>query len=217
MGLSRVSDHKLLFSEHDLDSQLHIRQTKVRSMVDEIPKDQFLVSTDQEIVEHIVSKLEVSPLELHLESKTMTQNETEVDVSGDPMRFISPERDGPVYIPGTRVDVNIPFTGDEWIFRYKTNPISSVLPHAEVNQGYLRISVSLPHDVEMEKFKEKIEYEVNQVKYYVENSRKQVETYNQSLQGWILQAICNRRERLDKHADIAKLLNIPITAKKGLK
>ena len=82
----------LLFFENDLDSQLRSRQQKVSRAVDDIPEQQFLISNDQELVDHIVAGLTVEPLMLREE--------------------------------------------------------------AVVNQGYLRISISLPHDAEPESFKE---------------------------------------------------------------
>ena len=119
------------------------------------------------------------------------------------------------YIPGTRVDVDIPFTGEEWIFRYRTNPWSTVFPRAEVNRGNLRISISLPHDAEPERFKESYERELRLIKEYVERSHNQVVGYNQGLPQLVQQAIASRRERLSKHANIAALLDIPLAAKAG--
>ena len=211
-----MRDQNLLFFEDDLDSQLRAGQAQVNVSVDGIPEQQFLISSDQELVEHIVANLTVEPLVLREDAKTMNQAETQVDVSGDPMRGFLPGHSGPFYIPGTRVDVDIPFTGEERIFRYRTNPSSTVFPRAEVNRGNLRISISLPHDAEPERFKESYERELRLIKEYVERSHNQVVSYNQSLPQLVQQAIANRRERLSKHTDIAALLDIPLAAKVGV-
>ncbi len=143
----------------------------------------------------------------------MKKTETQVDVSGDPRRVFRPGQGGPFNIPGTRIDVDIPFTGNEWLFQYRTNRWSSVFPRAEVNRGYLRISISLPHDAEPERFKETYERELKLIKEYVELSYNQVVPYNNSLPQLVQEAIANRRERLNKHADIAALLDIPLAHK----
>ena len=210
-----MRDQNLLFNELDLASQLHDRQLAVSGAVNDISEQQFLISNDEELVEHIVSGHTVQPVVLQEDAMTMNQSETEVDVSNDHRRIFRPGHSGPFYIPGTRVDVNIPFAGEEWIFNYRPDRWSTSFPRAEINRGNVRISISLPHDVETERFKEIYEHEIRLIKKYVEQSYKQVESYNQSLPQLIRQAISSRRERLGRHAKIAELLDIPLSAKAG--
>lgn len=209
----RTQDY--LFAEPDLDDQLRERQRQITAKVDAIPERQFLISSDQEVVDHVIPQLVVEPIMLRLDARTMSKTETKVDVSGDPMRFFSPGRGGPFLIPGTRVDIDIPYTGEDWIFRYRTNPWSTVFPRAEVTRGSLRISISLPHDVAPERFKETYDRELRLISEYVGRARAQVEAYNDSLESLVLQAITDRRTRLGKHAGIAALLDIPLVAKDG--
>ena len=204
-----------LFTELDLDNQLRERQLQVTSKVDAIPESQFLISSDLEVVEHAIPQLVVEPVVLQLDATTMSKAETQVDVSGDPMRFFSPGRRGPFYIPGTRVDIDIPYTGEDWIFSYRTNPWSTVFPRAEVKRGSLRISISLPHDAAPEKFKETYDRELGLIREYVDRAHTQVAAYNESLESLVHQAIADRRNRLGKHAGIADLLDIPLAAKHG--
>ena len=97
----RTQDY--LFAEADLDDQLRERQRQSAAKVDAIPEGQFLISSDQDVVEHVIPQLVVEPI--------MNKAETKVDVSGDPMRIFSPGRRGPFLIPGTRVNIDIPYTG----------------------------------------------------------------------------------------------------------
>ena len=204
-----------LFAELDLDDQLRERQLRVTTTVDAIPESQFLIADDQEVVEHMIPQLLVDPIVLQLDARTMTKTETQVDVSGDPMRIFSPGRRGPFYIPGTRVDIDIPYTGEEWIFRYRTNPWSTVFPRAEVTRGSLRISISLPHDAEAERFKETYDRELRLITEYVGRAHTQVATYNAGLESLVLRAVADRRTRLGKHAGIGDLLDIPLATKDG--
>ena len=211
----RESSRNYLFFELDLDNQLCHRENQVGSLVQNIPEDQFLISKDGDIVEHIVPQLEIKPLELQLDAITSDQNETEVDVSGDPRRYFRSRNDEPFYIPGTRFDIDIPYTGEEWIFRYRTNPYSTVFPQADIIQGKIRISISLPHDVEKERFKNMFDRELRLIRECVERSSEQVLAFNQNLPELIRQAVASRRKRLAKHENIAKLLDIPVKAKKN--
>ena len=204
-----------LFTEPDLGNQLHERQLQVTAKVDGIPESQFLISSDQEVIEHIIPQQVVEPIVLQLDAMTMSKAETQVDVSGDPMRMFSPDRSGPFYIPGTRVDIDIPYTGEDWIFSYRTNTWSTVFPRAEVKRGSLRISISLPHDAAPERFKETYDRELRLIREYVDRAHTQVAAYNESLDSLVHQGITDRRNRLGKHADIADLLDIPLSAKHG--
>ena len=210
-----MRDQNLLFYELDLASQLRDRQLAVSGAVNDISEQQFLISNDDELVGYIVSGHTVQPVVLQEDAMTMNQSETEVDVSNDHRRIFLQDHNGPFYIPGTRVEVNIPFTGEDWIFNYRPDRRSTNFPRAEVGRGNLRIAISLPHDVETENFREIYERELRLLKNYVEGSHKQVVSYNQSLSQVVRQAIANRRERLSKHAKIAELLNIPLAAKAG--
>ena len=188
----------LLFYEDGLDRQLRARQQRVKSDVDSISEQQFLISSDHELLDQIVATLTVEPLVLKEDATTMNQAETQV-----------------FNVPGTRVDVDIPFTGDMWLFQYRTNPWSVMVPSAVVNPGYLRISISLPHDAEPKSFKETYERELKLIRECVERSRNQVVPYNDSLPQLVQEAIINRRERLSKHAGIAGLLAIPLAHKES--
>ncbi len=210
-----MSEPTPLFFASDLADRLRLRQDTICLAVDDVPEEQFLISSDQEIVDHIVSKFSIQPLALQEDAITMDQSETRVDVSGNPMRFIPPDRDGPFLVSGTRVDLNIPFIGEDWLLHCRTSAGSTSFPRARVNGGALRISISLPHDAERKQFKEYYERELNLIKRYVEWSHSQVVAYNETLSQLAIQAIASRRERLKKHADIAGLLDIPLTARKG--
>ena len=210
-----MRDHYLLFYENNLDEQLRARLSQINRAVDDIPEQQFLISNDQELIDHIVANFTVDPLVLREEAKTMNKVETQVDVSDEPFRVFRPGHSGPFYIPGTRVDIDIPFTGKEWLFHCRTSTWFTTFPHAEVNRESLRISISLPHDAESAKFKENYESELQLIKKYVEMSHNEVVAYNQSLPQLVQQAVLSRRERLKKHADIAELLDIPLAEKAG--
>ena len=199
-------EKNFLFCEVDLDRKLRERQQRVSNVVDQIPKDQFLISSDQEIVDHVVADLIVEPIVLCEERMTMAQNETKVDVSHDPMRVSYRRNMGPLEIPGTKVDIDIPFTGEEWIFRCRTNVWSSVFPRGNVKRGRLRMTIKLPHDVDPSAFQNEYEREIGVIREYVGYSRKQVLDNNNGLPNLVQQAVRNRRERLSRHDNIAACL-----------
>lgn len=198
-----------LFAEPDLDRQLRGRQQQASSEVDAIPKAEFLESSDEEVLERVVPQMQVTPITLRLDARTFRQTETKVDISGDPSRPLVYGHRGPFMIPGTRADIDIPFTGDAWVFRYRTNPYSTIFPRGEIKGGTLRISVELPHDIEKEQFKEAYDHEIGLIKECVDRARTQIAGYNESLEALVREAVTNRRTRLGNHAGLADLFDIP--------
>ena len=104
-------DNELLFSKADLDRVLRSHFQQIGSKIDATPKDQFFVSSDDDLINHIRDCLWIDHLEIHEESMEMDQDEIKVDVSRDRDRNPFQDR-GPIYIDGIRVTVTIPFTGD---------------------------------------------------------------------------------------------------------
>ena len=82
-----MRDKNILFFEEDLDAQLRARQQSVSRAVDRIPKDQFLVSSDQEIVDHVVAGLSVEPIVLREEKMTMDQRNLSTTLRHCRLRF----------------------------------------------------------------------------------------------------------------------------------
>ncbi len=145
----------------------------------------------------------------------MDQQETHIDVSGDKMRYFSSGQNGPFYVPRTQVNINIPFSGDTWIFRYRPNAYFSVFPRAEIRDGYLRLSISRPHDADPTSFKSVYEQELKLIRKYVDHAHKQVISYNGSLPNLVQQAINFRRKHLKRHSNIADILEVPLATKPG--
>ena len=210
----------VLFRENDLNEQLCQNQARTVSKVDAIPEDRFLGFSDREIADQILPQLRVEPIALQLDTKTTKVTETKVDGSRgalvrrqpDGGHVMSPPRQG--LVPGACMETNIPYTGEDWIFRYCTDPYWSQRPRGEVRQEHLRISISLPHDAaEPEKFKELYDREIDLIGKYVDSAHKQIAAYNDGLDAVIRQAIAGRRDRLAKYAGLAEVLDIPVAAK----
>jgi hypothetical protein len=212
----------LLFYEESLYEQLQTRQKRAAGTVDEIPQQQLLISTDEQLIAYVEARLRVEPVELHEEARSMRQEECQIDVSGDPRRHFRHDRRGPFYIPGTRVAVTIPFTGEAWIFRYRTSSYWSVFPHGDVKEArggqpsQLTITIEQTHDTDQEQFKKTFEDEVDLIHGYIGYAKNEVEAYNSQLPGVIRSLVQHRRQRLEQHKGIAALLDIPLQNKPGI-
>jgi hypothetical protein len=215
-----MSRENLLFYEGDLDATLRSHQGSISSRVDSIPRDQFLNTSIEELIQHILSVIVVEPLTLYEDRAEMEQRETKIDVSG--WRDRNPFRDrGPINIAGIEVEVVIPYSGDPSLWKLRPGHWQTVFPHADIRApgrdgvGSLRILLSQPADEPPDRFKSLLDEELKSIRFYVEAQRRQIEQFNTGLSGPIRSAILARRERLKRNEGIQDLLGIPLKQRDG--
>ena len=212
-----------LFSGTSLSDVLFATTKSIPELVNKAPKDRFLVSMDEELVEHFVSELAVEPLQIYEGRMERTEfRETQMDVSGrfdyDPF---PEDRRGPLLTHANEVTVTIPFTGEAGLWKLRPNPLRMSFPRAVVvpgrgeEPGMLKFSIIKLHDADEGEFGDDLEKRLDDVRTHIENQRKQVEAFNKQLPSAILDAVKKRRERLEKQEGLAKALDIPVKERSG--
>jgi len=208
-------DDNPLFYEGDLDGTLHNCQNQVTSRVDQIQKDQLLATPEDDLVQHICDSMEVEPITLFEDSAEMEQHETKIDVSG--YRDRNPFRDrGPIYVAGIRVVVSVPYTGDPTLWKMRPNSWQSVFPHAKVVHpghdavGHIDIEIEQPSDEPQDRIKQRLESELELIRFYLRSQKTQIEQFNAALPAKIRQAVQVRKERVRAHEGVVDLLGIPL-------
>jgi hypothetical protein len=210
-----------LFSKGHLSDFLRKQFDKVGEEVRIIPKNQLLSAPKEEIVDHIISKLSIEPLELHEESMVMETSETTINVTGRHDRYNFGQSE-PVLVPGTRVIITIPFTGDPRLWQLRPSHWRSSFPMATVRYpdsrgtGYVDLIVEEPSDIGPEKFKRIVDETLDDIKFYIENQKKEIEQQNATFLQLIERAVDERLDILEKQEGIVKSLNIPIKKREGI-
>ena len=171
---------------------------------------------------HFVSTRAIEPLELYEDRMQLEQSETQVDVTGSPGRdWGFPERSGPLLVPGTQAKISIPFTGDPELWKLRPSTFRTTLPFGDVsapradNAGTLVLTLTKPHDMPQEGFKSDLDRLLNNIRFYVDNQRKDIETFNRDLPNQVRAAVNARRERLRKHEGLSEMLGIPLKPREG--
>lgn len=211
-----------LFYENNLDDFIRSKDREIHAAVNGIERDQFLGSSDEQIANHVESSFAIEPLTLHEDRMTASQKETKVDVSGDRDRAWYRDRsDGPLMIPGVAVTVRVPYTGATGLWRMKSNPWRTSFPRGEVlpaaagRLGEFVITVALPSDADPNSLKQHIDSTLSDVRFYIENQRKQLETWNGQLRATAAAAAHARRQKLEQNQSFMKVLNIPLERREG--
>jgi hypothetical protein len=216
----RYREQNYLFAEYDLSDSLRANQGRIQENVDSIPKDQFLNSPYEDVIEYVVSQNTLTPIIIYEDRITASEpSECKVDVSGDPRRFIR-DTSQPFYIPGHEISIEIPFSGDHNLLQAKTSTWSSVFPVGEIRQdrdgtGKIVMTFRQPHDADPTQIKTNLDSNLKVIKEYVGWSKSQVDTYNQSLRELVKRAVDFRKDKLKKQNSIADILGIPLKPKGG--
>lgn len=205
---------RALFSDGSLYMALEAHIEKARQKVDEIPRAQFLASSDDLIFEHVKADLFVNALVLHEDAKTLKDEEIQMEV---PTIF----GDGRVKIPGIRVTISIPYTGDSNLWTMCPSSYSSVFPLGNVrrsrseNDGILDVVIEQTVNEPQEQIKSELDRNLKLLRDYLANQKLNIDVANTKLEPLIHKAIHERREKLGKHDGIVKMLGIPLERKEG--
>lgn len=108
---SMITDkNETLFSKGTLVLTLDTQLAKVAEKVDEIPKDQFLATNEEDLFDYIYSLLFVHSIELHDEEVEL-EEEIKIKLRNCAYRNHFGKR-RPILVPGIRVTITTPFTGN---------------------------------------------------------------------------------------------------------
>lgn len=132
----------LLFNKHDLRLVIEHHGRELRSEVDNIEANRLLNTSVNDLAEYLIQKYLLDAPELVETGIEVDHSETKIDVSQDPMRFVS-DRSRPAYVPGTEVMFFVPFTGDPDLFQCRASTFSFNPPRASIVGSRLVLSYSM--------------------------------------------------------------------------
>ncbi len=215
------TSNKHLFIDGDLCSTLDAHLAKVDEEVNNIPKNQFLCSNDQDIEAHLLSKMVINPLELHLDSMEMETQETQITLEKRRSRSYFDDN-GVIKVPGVRVTVTIPFSGEHLLWKLKPSSWSSILPFGIVKTAGSSENGSIDMVFEQrsgeppESLKQELDQNIGLIQKYLTYQQNDIKPRNERLPDLIQKAIKARRDRLEKQEGLIKHLNIPLKSKDGV-
>lgn len=124
-------DNQILFAEGDLRATLREHFAKIPDKIGSIPRDQFLNTPEDALIEHFVAELSVAPIETFEDSTEMEQEETKIEITqGRREQVFHDSR--PVYVPGLKVRVSVPYTGDPLLWRLRPSHGMGTHPRGNV-------------------------------------------------------------------------------------
>ena len=210
-----ISDN-ILFAKQSLHQELQRLMTQVKEQVYSISKEQFLVNTDDQIIEHVYSKLEVIPLTIYRDRARLSEPQE--------TRFQKKSMlDETIYVEGVILELTLPYSGDLPLWDFKPSkstqipPRASVIPDRDNNQvGVLRIKLEYSHtELQEDVVKKEIGSLISSIEQYLTFVKSDVEEHNKQLRNGISNQVRQRRAQLGIINDTLQKLDIPVVKREG--
>lgn len=199
------------FRQGDTYSTFRAHLEKTISEIRELDNNYVLKASQSELEDYYFDRVHINPLILNIGAKYIqNQSSVGVDVSNDFTRAVMPgER---AVVPGTRLDIAIPFEGDELLWKLQPSRFSlGGYPEIDVQKTEVIISFIFPDDnAESKNMQATIDGATKSIEDAVENIRHDVDQHNSSAPNRIRQTIAAKREIAEKTVGAITALGIPV-------
>lgn len=210
-----------LFAKGDLYSVLDHQKKEAVRAVAEASSGQIHASTDEQLTAHFQDKFAIASLTLYPERAEKSMNECQFETRDSFTYDI--RHGGSIQVPGITVTVRMPFTGESELLHFTPSTMICSSTYADVTKpgrdgiGWLTYKFKFnQHNATAESIQREIDSAINFTVDTVRNQQNQLIQFERELQQALQSAVTNRRSRLGGIHDLAKALDIPVSAKPGM-
>lgn len=202
-----------LFCRADWFSVEQRQKRALQSEIDAIDGNRLLNTSVEDLCRFFEEKFRIDVPELHEEQIVADQEETQIDVSQDQMRYIR-DRSRPFHVAGTRIEVTVPFSGDSEAFNIQPTTYTSAPPRGEVRDGTLLIKIQ-GTNLEPQQVRSEIDRTIGEVKKYLEWLRANARGFNEQIGRLANERITWRRKKLLADQNLVANLGFPLKERPG--
>lgn len=199
-------DH--FFAELDLRKVMEYREKQMIEEIDGFSENQVLNTAPEDLVQFVVEKYRIEPVRLLKDQMRADVDDVQVDVSRDPHRVVF-NRSKPLMRPGTATTVEIPFEGEEDLFRCVASKRSLSPPRGAVDGRLVkhRITQTNPDANEVRKG---IDEWVREIETNLERIENDLNPWNDRLPQSARARLERRRKKFLDDRNFGEALGIPL-------
>jgi hypothetical protein len=187
------------------------KEHQKKALTDEIAQfdeNRLLNTSFADLSEYFASKYRIDVPVLRESEIVAELKEVQVDVSGDPMRFIR-DRSQPFYVPGAKVEITVPFDGEAEVFKIQPTTYTPNPPIAQIRGNTLVIEIQ-GTDLQTEEVKSSINRTISEIKGHLETLRRDASELNSQLPQLAQAPIERRKEKLLVNQSLVASLGFPL-------
>lgn len=198
----------LLFNEIDIYAVMEEQKRSLKIAVAAAPELMASIP-DEEVIATFVKRFEVEVPTLLEGEVSISEEEIDLDISGDPRRMIF-DRNRPFYIKGTELTVHVPFHGEKIFFRVKPSIFSLSPPRGIVLDGELQLKFTFPNDSPPADLKSNLDRAMLDVKQHLQRLRDSAAQLHSELPGLVTHAWQQRKSQFVSKTQVVLGLGLPI-------
>ena len=203
-----------LFDSFTIQSCFDEQLATMRFEVDKIDPERLLNTSPNDLVKYFVEKYKVDSLLLNRDAMSVTDNEAQIDVRWDQGRWIE-DRNKPCYVPGQRIEVEVPIVGDPQLLYARASEYTLTVPKATVKGSSVILIFDIPNDSPNGNVRPSIDQQLDQIDQQLGWLRNDIAGYNSALPGTVENLVSSRRERILANTRRVAALGIPVKARAG--
>ena len=200
MGRYNSSSDDFLFHRAEWSNVSSSQKAKMQQEIDGQNGNELLNTSTDDLALYYSSKYTVDVPLIYPDDIVVDQREQQIDVSQDQMRYID-DRSRSFNVPGTSVDVELPFTGDSEAFYVQPSTRNFNNPRAKIGKGVVQFSI-VGTALEAERVKSDIDRMVLSINEHLGWLRNDARGFNESLFASAKASIERRKEKLLKDQNL---------------
>lgn len=201
-----------LFSSRDLRELLDSRVSAMRQEIEQLNSNRLLNTSPTDLTRYLVEKYALQAPGLQREAWSASEHEAKIDVRHDQNRWIT-DRSRPCYVPGQRIEVEVPIDGEIELMYARASTFSSSSPRAEIRGHSLFLVFQVPHGAQQRDIRQDIDRTLNDIDQHLGWIKNDLNGFNQSLEHSAEQAITARREIILANQGRIASLGIPLKSR----
>jgi uncharacterized protein YdcH (DUF465 family) len=191
------------------------QERQIKTKMQSLAPDYLLNASEEDLVASLADEYTLDKPVLDELGIQIDHGEHQIDVSGDPMRFIY-DRTRSFYVTGTRITFIIPFAGDPKLltvqpqsFTYSLGGSNAEIVGSEIHVTYASANLS-GHGTKRE-----FDDELRQIKQNLSHLNTAIDRHNAGLAQLIRTQIQQRKSKLLSDANLASAIGFPIRRRDG--
>lgn len=176
-----------LFSKIDWFSAERCQRAALKQEVEALDKNQMLNTPVNDLCAYFVERYRIDIPVLNRDQIEVDQHEIQVDVRGS-INYAIDDLTQPFYVPGTEIEVSVPFTSEAEGFTIQ--PTTHLLnpPRGTVRDNVLVLSIT-GVDLEADRVRQEIDSELDRIESYLTSLRGSADRLNGELDSIARQCI----------------------------
>lgn len=206
-------EQKSLFQSEKLDLMLDALGRTIEDKVDAIPRDQMLNIAIEDLAEHVMSIMHVEPLTIFKEHMVQENEEIKTEPGDRRRKVVSPKE--ACLVPGIRVIVSLPFSGNLKLWELNPKMATSPIPHGIIKKnddesGILEMVFEHPLSQPISQLEYQISQNIDLIRKYIAQQSVYLNQFNGNLPNIVRRLIKDRKRRLSIQENLDTIIKIPL-------